>query len=1384
MTIMLVIILITSAIATLGTTAKTNKDENYTPLFGGGDGSITNPYLIENVHDLQNMSKELDAHYALADNINASYTKNWNDGKGFDPVGNDSNKFTGSLKGEGYKITNLHIDRPDSGYVALFGYLDSTAEITNVAIENVNVTGWHKVAGLVGWNKGIVKNSYVTGNVSSVTESGLLIGINPDGNVEDCYVDGNITGDRSEIGGLMGANWVGKVINSHYNISSVSINNDNIVTIGGLFENQYSDWIKDKNLDISDYYNTLKPVNNCYEINDVQGLKDLLGFADDGGYKFRLSSDIDLSNDSGLYIPYFRGEFDGNYHNITNLTVDLSSVPNVGLFGYIPRHSSISNLSVKNVYIRGDDHVGGLVGWNDYGATVKNSSATGIVYGVDRNVGGLIGRNRGTIKKSFADVEVSGSSEVYRVGGFVGFQCYDIIENCYANGNVSGDRWVGGLIGLSDGGAVKKSYSTGSVSGYNYVGGLIGENTKSTVENSFWNTDTSGQSSSDGGTGKTTPEMKDVATFTDETKNGLDFAWDFVSNPNDDNGDEYVWNIDGYQNVNDGYPFLNWQDVDGLKKFKLNLSSTTGGDVIVPGEGTFEYQKGTYVDIRAISNENYSFVRWKGDDQAIENLNSNLTRIMVAKNLTIIAEFVDITPPEADAGKDKTVKIDESITFDGSNSNDNANIVNYTWTIEGSEYYGVAVDHTFEHPGDYTVTLKVTDEAGNSDTDNVVITVNDMTAPTADAGDDKTVDEDTTVTFDGSNSYDNSGIEDYEWTIEGSNYNGEIVEYSFSEPGDYLIELKVTDYSGNSDTDTVNVTINDVTSPTVKIKNPIDTVYTKSSIKVNVSVDDNANPIDTVFAEIDSDINITLNPETLTYFTKTHNFSDGQHTIKIYAKDTVGNLNSNKKITFTVDTTSPKVNIKNPNIDEDVFEVNISTSWQVNENIGIDYYKLSIDGGEWVRTDQNSYEFFNLSEGDHKIEVKAFDIGGNVGKDTVNFTVVYPDFNLDLSSTTTQIGDIVTVNGNLTWGPKDMSDKTIVFSTNVTGHVANKVTGIGGVYSFDWQLPVSGQYNCKASWKQFEQSVNLGVTTNNKEKAFTVVSNSAVQKLVFNSSSKELGFKVSGPDGTTGFVDVTIAKTIVQNASDITVYLDGEELNYTLTSKGDVWLLHFTYTHSTHSVNIGLKNVDNESPTADAGSDKTIEVGESLTLNASSSSDNVGIDNYEWDLDNGEIKIGKQITYTYDEAGSYTVKLTVEDEAGNNDTDIVEITVEENKDTTDPTADAGEDRTVDVGEEITLDASGSSDDEGIESYEWNLGNGETETGKDISYSYSEEGTYTIELTVTDGNGNTDTDNIEITVESTDDGEDKSDSSDGTPGFTLMLLLLSISIVIIYLNRKR
>jgi PGF-CTERM protein len=169
---------------------------------------------------------------------------------------------------------------------------------------------------------------------------------------------------------------------------------------------------------------------------------------------------------------------------------------------------------------------------------------------------------------------------------------------------------------------------------------------------------------------------------------------------------------------------------------------------------------------------------------------------------------------------------------------------------------------------------------------------------------------------------------------------------------------------------------------------------------------------------------------------------------------------------------------------------------------------------------------------------------------------------------------------------------------------------------------------------------------------------------------------------------------------------------------------------------------DDTPPTANAGSDQTVALGESLILDGSNSTDNYQIASYQWAVGNGKTAVGKEISQSYSKTGTYEVTLTITDEAGNKNTDTATITV---IDETAPVARAGSNQSVMIGESINLNASESTDNSDISMYIWNFNNNLTNKGKNISHTYGEPGRYQITLIVTDQGGNTDTDTVTIEV---------------------------------------
>jgi hypothetical protein len=148
-------------------------------------------------------------------------------------------------------------------------------------------------------------------------------------------------------------------------------------------------------------------------------------------------------------------------------------------------------------------------------------------------------------------------------------------------------------------------------------------------------------------------------------------------------------------------------------------------------------------------------------------------------------------------------------------------------------------------------------------------------------------------------------------------------------------------------------------------------------------------------------------------------------------------------------------------------------------------------------------------------------------------------------------------------------------------------TNYEGYYSATWFPSATGNYLVKASYEGTNHTlgassevVNFAVTSFETKTLFSVSSNSTVSALEFNSTTSELNFVVTGPSRTTGYVECTIAKSLVTNAENIRISLDGNELEYSLSSKADRWLLHFTYKHSSHQISVNLPINEDDTTTS------------------------------------------------------------------------------------------------------------------------------------------------------------------------------------------------------------
>jgi len=274
------------------------------------------------------------------------------------------------------------------------------------------------------------------------------------------------------------------------------------------------------------------------------------------------------------------------------------------------------------------------------------------------------------------------------------------------------------------------------------------------------------------------------------------------------------------------------------------------------------------------------------------------------QNMEITIYLEDTTPPDANAGNDREIDKNTTVYFDGSNSTDNSGvIINYTWTfVDGDvevKLYGVSPNYTFYNSGVFVVTLNVTDGSGNWHTDMVNIWVKDRMPPNANAGEDQVVSHGITMHFDGSNSTDNVGVVNYTWTFfdnSGIVLYGINPEYVFLTLGTHIVTLTVKDEAGNSDTDTVNIIVKDVTKPVIEIISPGQVVHSRDCI-VKCVVTDNVK-VERVEVSSNGYTWSSCVRENTDEYTAVLILEKGGNTVYIRATDSSGNVNTTSITVF------------------------------------------------------------------------------------------------------------------------------------------------------------------------------------------------------------------------------------------------------------------------------------------------------------------------------------------------------------------------------------------------------------------------------------------------------------------------------------------------------
>jgi hypothetical protein len=203
------------------------------------------------------------------------------------PIGTLTLGLGGIFDGNGYVISGVYVNNPDSSYQGLFAGTENTGEIKNLGVIDSDIRGHEYIGGIAGYNSGKIINSYFIGGVNGNRGVGGITGLNYLGFVSGSYSSGQV-GGKEYVGGFVGYNTVGEISDS-YSMSMVSGKRDDGVS--GSYGNFIGGFVG--------FNDVGGIISESYSIGIVMGGSEVGGFAganDDGG---RISNSFYDSEKSG-----------------------------------------------------------------------------------------------------------------------------------------------------------------------------------------------------------------------------------------------------------------------------------------------------------------------------------------------------------------------------------------------------------------------------------------------------------------------------------------------------------------------------------------------------------------------------------------------------------------------------------------------------------------------------------------------------------------------------------------------------------------------------------------------------------------------------------------------------------------------------------------------------------------------------------------------------------------------------------------------------------------------------------------------------------------------------------------------------------------------------
>ncbi|HAG1927048.1 TPA: Ig-like domain repeat protein [Salmonella enterica] len=543
--------------------------------------------------------------------------------------------------------------------------------------------------------------------------------------------------------------------------------------------------------------------------------------------------------------------------------------------------------------------------------------------------------------------------------------------------------------------------------------------------------------------------------------------------------------------------------------------------------------------------------------------------------------------------------------------------------------------------GDYTLTVKVEDKAGNTNySAPLTVTIDTQTSidriellnDTGIVGDNLTNEarpqfhitvptdvNSVQLSLDGGINWVNAtltsdGVWEYIWPTE-------LVENT------YTLTVKATDVAGNTATETLNFTIDTTLStPTITLDSADDS-GTANDNKTNVKTPG------FIIGGIDSDVTQVVvqvmrdGHSEEVELTQTNGqwrfvpgsaWTDGDYTLTVTVKDEAGNIRHSAPLTVTIDTQIAIDHIELVNdsgIPNDNLTNNVRPQFQVTVPTDVNVVRLSIDGGKtWFNATQSStsgvwdYTWLtDVANGSHTLTVEATDAAGNKATQNLEFNIdtllSEPTIALDSTDDSGTKGDNLTnvnkptfILGNI---DADARYVTVEVQHGGTKEVLTATKGATGI----WSVTPTGMWADGSHTLTVRVEDDAGNVKYSSPLTVTVDTQITIDDIELVNDSGTKG------DNLTNDANPHFRITVPGDVNEVSLSIDGGVtwVKAMQSSKSGVWNYTWPKTLADDDYTLTVKATDNAGNTVTRTLDFTIDTTLSTPVIVLDSADDTGV---------------------------------------------------------------------------------------------------------------------------------------------------------------------------------